>query len=297
MKRILPPLNSLQAFESSAEHLSFTKAADELCVTQGAISKQVKLLESFLGTALFIRTSKELTLTDAGKDYYANITIAMDTIEDATKAINNATSYDDTLTVNVLPSLSTCWLIPMISDFKDQHPDLKIRIITGSGFSINMKELNADIAIRGNNTPFEGAENEKLFDEEMALVCSPDLIKDNTNISIGDICNYTLLEHSSRTNVWPNWMKSAGLPYAKIEQTLSFEHFFMLAGAAKNGLGFALIPQFLIQRSLDSGRLINPFNITYKTDFSYYLLYPKKHHSSKKVIEFNTWLKNKIHTP
>jgi len=290
MKRNLPPLNSLKAFEAAARHKSFTIAADELCVTQGAVSKQIKLLEDFIGKALFERGASGLVLTDYAQIYYKAIAAVLDNIDIATSAVCGNKTKDNILTVNILPSLSTYWLIPHIEDFKNKNPDLNVRMITGDGAYIDFKSLDADVAIRGNGHPVEGYENEYLMGEEMALVCSPCLI-DEDKFSVDSITDYSLLEHTGRPYIWNNWMQDAGILAAKRSNVLSFEHFFMLIEAAKKGLGFAFVPDLLVKGDFEGGTLINPLGISHKTDFAYYLIYPKEKKRLKKVQCFSLWLK------
>jgi LysR family transcriptional regulator, glycine cleavage system transcriptional activator len=298
MQANLPPLNSLKAFAAAAKHLSFTHAAGELFVTQGAISKQIKILESFLGTSLFKRIPGSLLLTNDGKQYLSNITAAFDIITQATSSILKQEQNEQALVINILPSLSTYWLIPHLKDFKYQHPDIKVHVITGDGFSIDFKALGADVAIRGNSKPFDGLINIPLMDEEMKLVSSPSLIN-QADFQVADITNYTLLEHTCRPYVWHDWLQSIQLQNYTIDNalgnnTLGFEHFFMLIEAAKKGLGFALIPDCLVEADIAQGNLINPLDITYKTDFSYYLLYPDSSKKNKSIQAFQSWLQQSL---
>ena len=289
MRRNLPPLNSLKAFEAAARHLSFTRAADELCVTQGAISKQIKILEDFLRQALFSRVPGGLLLTDKGKQYLANISSSLDIIDRAT---NLLVGGNNVFTINILPSLSTYWLIPHIEDFQKKNPDIVVRVITGDGFDIDFDALSADIAIRGNNKPFDNLINIPLMKEEMRLVCSP-LLLEGAAFDPKDITDYVLLEHTCRPQVWMDWMKHVAIE-TPIKNTLGFEHFFMLIEAAKKGLGFALIPDFLVENDIEQGNLVNPLGITYKTDFIYYLLYSRRNNNNKYIKVFSTWLQKNL---
>ena len=162
MKRKLPPLNSLKSFEAAARHLSFTNAAAELCVTQGAVSKQIKTLEEYLGVEIFKRTSKGLKLTEQGEDYYRNLHEIFNNIASTTDYIFGYVKTDNKLTINILPSLSTNWLIPQIQDFKDNNPYIDVVINIGDGNELDFEKSNADVAIRVAEEPIEGFENEFL---------------------------------------------------------------------------------------------------------------------------------------
>jgi LysR family transcriptional regulator, glycine cleavage system transcriptional activator len=288
MKRNIPPLNSLKAFEAAARHLSFTRAANELCVTQGAISKQIKILEDFLGKILFKRIPGALLLTSEGKQYLTNIASSLDIIDKATNLMVDKKDGKNIFTINILPSLSTYWLIPHIGDFQKKNPDIIVRVITGDGFDIDFDSLSADVAIRSNNTMFKNLVNIPLIEEEMRLVCSPLLVKE-TEFDPKKITDYMLLAHTCRPHIWNEWMQKTGIEN-HVKNTLGFEHFFMLIEAAKKGLGFAFIPDFLVADEIKQGNLINPFCITHKTDFTYYLLYPERNKNNKLIKAFSTWL-------
>ncbi|MDA0782327.1 MAG: LysR substrate-binding domain-containing protein [Rickettsiales bacterium] len=289
MKRNLPPLNSLKAFESAARHCSFTVAADELCVTQGAVSKQIKLLEEYLESELFIRTSSGLALTEKGEQYYLSLKEFFNNIENSTNYIFKDVEPDNLLTINILPSLTTTWLIPRIQDFKDKNTDIDVVINIGDGENIDFENINADIVIRVSDKPLKGAENEVLFNEAMLMVCTPSLIKDN-EFKIEDITKYNLLEHTGRSFVWEQCLESLGISYKSKKNVLAFEHFFMITKAAKQGMGFALVPDIVVEEELEKGNLINPLNIKYETGYSYYMAYQERKKSSRKVRAFRNWL-------
>ncbi len=291
MKRKLPPLNSLKSFEAAARHLSFTNAAYELCVTQGAVSKQIKTLEEYLGVDVFKRTSIGLILTKQGEDYFRNLHEVFNNIESATEHIFGNVEVDSRLTINILPSLSTNWLIPHIQGFKEKNSTIDVCIHIGDGNDFDFDALNADVAIRVADAPIEGVHNELLFHEKMLLVCSPSLINES-DFEIEDVNNYNLLGHTGRPYMWNRCMESLGVKNKDKSDIISFEHFFMMSKAAKESIGFALVPDIVVNDDIAKGKLINPLGITYETEFSYYLVCPKQKAKLDKIISFSIWIKD-----
>ena len=292
MNRLLPPLNSIKTFEVAARCLSFSNAAHEMGVTQGAVSKQIKLLEDFLGVSLFKRFPHSLELTWQGKEYYDAITHSFDAIENITHKISSQEKRNRLLKVNVSPSFANYWLIPRIKSFSKEHPDISLKLENGDGMSVNFSKIDADIAIRGGYKPLPGVENHHLMDEEMVCVCSQDLIDKVVGgiKSFNDIKKLPLLEHSLRPYIWKEWMMSVGIAQVKVDKSLSFEHFSKLLNAARDGAGVAFLPNFVVERDLKDKKLVNLLDIKYKTNFNYYLLYPMYNTNSHKVGLFKEWI-------
>jgi len=290
MEYKLPALNALKAFESAARYSSFTKAAQELNITQGAISKQIKILEDNLKFPLFKRVHQGLVLTKKAEEYYKNIHPAFESIKVATHLIRGKVNHEKILNVNILPSLSTHWLIPQLASFKEKHPDITLNIIGGNN-NVDFSKINADIIIRSGNKKFLGLENIKFMDEEMLMIANPNLAKKIKNTE--DIARSIIINHSSRPHVLKEWMNSVGLTDEKIKY-LSFEHFFIIIEAAKKGLGVGFVPSFLLDDLIKNDELRHILSIKYKTDFSYYILYQKKNRKSEMIEVFCRWIKGKV---
>ncbi|MFT5788375.1 MAG: LysR family glycine cleavage system transcriptional activator [Shewanella sp.] len=282
----LPPLNALRAFEASARLMSFTLAAKELFVTHGAISKQVKLLEGFVGMPLFIRQHRGLKLTDEGERYFVNTQAALQTINNATSDLITQPLRTQTLAINVLPSLTISWLIPRMEEFKSRYPHLYVDLSIGD-FEVDFNKVNYDIAIRSCTTIPKAANVLTLMDEDLCLVCSPELAL--TLKSLDDINDMTLLQHTTRPGLWHLWAESVGLELTT-EKKFGVEHFYMLSQAAASGMGVALIPRFFIEDELKTGKLVIPFKAKFTSPYSYYLLTPKSSNLSLKVQSFIDWL-------
>ena len=282
----LPPLNALRAFEAAARLQSMTLASKELHVTHGAISKQIKILEDYLGFALFVRLHKRVGLTDEAKRYLPHVQAALQTLSSATGDLRRQSAVPQSLAINVLPSLTINWLIPRMEQFKSRHPHLYVDLSIGD-FAVDFSQGRYDIAIRSSTVIPKGVNYIKLMDEDLCLVCAPSLAPKLKTIA--DINHVTLLKHTTRPELWDYWAKKVGLVLTQ-EQTFGVEHFYMLSQAAASGMGAALIPRFFIEEQLSNGSLVIPFDAPFISPYAYYLLTPKSPSLPLKVQAFIDWL-------
>lgn len=289
MARKLPPLNSLKSFEAAARYQSFTKAAEELCVTPGAISRQIKTLEEYVKAPLFERMATHALLTKEGEQYWAAVREAFDKLEQATETIFPKHGVADILHINILPSLSSRWLIHLLEDFKRHYPAIQVQITTGDG-AIDFDKTGADIAIRVARQPvWKQLYAAKLMEEELVPVYSPALAAQSLPIT-----QYNLLLHSSRPDMWREYFTAISQPQWEVKHSLGFEHFFMLVEAVKDGLGVALIPRFLIEKELAEGSLVIALHASFQSPYSYYLLAPKQKAELRRVKAFCKWITEKL---
>lgn len=282
----LPPLNALRAFESAARHVSFSLAAKELYVTHGAISKQIKGLEEYLGLSLFLRQHRRLVLTDEGRLYLTHIQAALQTINNATIDIQSQLLRAQSLAINVLPSLSISCLIPCLENFKSHYPNLYVDLSIGD-FPVDFSQSHYDIVIRSATSEPQGVNFIKLMDEDLCLVCSPQLAAQMN--SVEDINEMTLLKHTLRPQMWQDWSQAVGLQLTT-EKKFGMAHFYMLSQAAVSSMGIALIPRFFIEQQLAEGSLVIPFAVPFTSPYSYYLLTPKSSNYPFKVQVFIDWI-------
>lgn len=282
----LPPLNALRAFEAAARLQSMTLASKELHVTHGAISKQIKILEDYLGFALFVRLHKRVGLTDEAKRYLPHVQAALQTLSSATGDLRRQSAVPQSLAINVLPSLTINWLIPRMEQFKSRHPHLYVDLSIGD-FAVDFSQGRYDIAIRSSTVIPKGVNYIKLMDEDLCLVCAPSLAPKLQCIE--DINSVTLLKHTTRPELWEYWAEKVGLKLTQ-EQTFGVEHFYMLSQAAASGMGAALIPRFFIEEQLANGSLVIPFDADFISPYAYYLLTPKSPSMPLKVQAFIDWL-------
>ncbi|MCH2038411.1 MAG: LysR substrate-binding domain-containing protein [Rickettsiales bacterium] len=287
--RHLPPLNSLKAFESVARHLSFSRAAEELGVTQSAISKQIRLLEEYLLVPLFYRKHQHIELTDQAYSYYAALQSLFDKLEQETDRMMGGHKRTESLRLNILPSLSSCWLIPKLEDFKQHYPNIAVSIDIGDG-TVDFNTNGADIAIRvAQHNQWERYTTEVVMEEELVPVCAPEL----GDVTMESIQDKPLLQHTTRPNMWHDYFHSIGLTNESLEYHLGFEHFYMLIQAACDGMGVALVPKALVVRELEKGTLGIPFEAEFENTYRYYLIAPQHKAELRKCRLFTKWLLEK----
>ncbi len=255
--RRLPPLNAIKAFEASARLVSFTRAGQELNVTHGAISRQVALLESWLGVVLFQRTKSHLVLTDAGKKFYDEVSAALDRI--ALAAIHLTHETDQALlTVSAPPTFTLRWLIPRLSTFQRTHLGINVRL-TASLSAVDFTRDKCDIAIRGAVEPLPDVLSRPFLTERIVPVCHPDLLEKHPLNEPGDLSKYNLLSYSTEPYSWQDWFNTVGAPDVKPAAVLNFEQMYFTLQAAMEGLGVALIPYFLVADDIAAEKLCTPF--------------------------------------
>ncbi|MGH6891153.1 MAG: LysR substrate-binding domain-containing protein, partial [Dongiaceae bacterium] len=239
----LPPLKSVHYFEAAARLQSFTKAAQELNVTHSAISHQIKALEEWLGQPLFERKTRQVRLTEAGKRFVGPVKSAFEQLADAAAEITRF-GKDRPLTVTALPSLAAKWLVPRLSDFQRQHPEIQVRLsATGEVEPVGSRDI--DLGVRFGRGRWDGLESELLAENEIFPVCSPSLIRSNQPIlEPRDVLKYPLLTDSdwmrSGYDEWGDWLAAAGVTEGKIESNFSLNYSNLLMQAAIDGLGIAM---------------------------------------------------------
>jgi len=298
MNRKLPPLKALKAFEASARHLNFSHAADEMFLTQGAISKQIKILEEYLKEPLFERGNRGLKLTKKAEEYYKNIAVAFDSIAASTAAFrNNPNSKNNLIRVKTLPSFGNYWLVPQIKNFTDKYPNYEIDVVIGNGLEVDPQNTDCDIMIWAyNHRPDahkpSNLKHVKLFDEEVVLVGSKSLLNKKIN-KVKDLLNYKFVINNYRPDVLKDWAKKVGLKNEIFKNTISFNLLYMVIEAVKEGLGLAFIPRIFIQDLIKKGVLVNPLNIKYETKCSYYIVYPQNNISDK-AKKISDWLVEEV---
>lgn len=288
MRRYLPTTMMLQAFEASAKRLSFTLAAEDLCLTQSAISKQVIALEEMLRTELFTRIRKRLELTAAGKSFQTRISPALNGIEAAVIELMSCQSDRSTLDLGVVPTFATKWLIPRLGDFAKSEPGITINLATRL-VPFDFSETMLDAAIHYGRPDWAGAACDYLMSEEIVVVCNEELAA-STLLASSDLSKVSLLHLSTRPHAWKEWAATASLDGMDAARGPHFDHFSMVTQAAVAGLGAAVLPKFLILDELASGRLVIPFGPTVTSDNGYYLVYPERKAGLSSLQKFRAWL-------
>lgn len=287
MPRQLPPLTTLPAFDAAARHLSFTKAAAELHVTHGAISRAIRNLEDHLGTRLFERATRSVQLTPAGATYAAAIGGVLDRIGAAT-LIATASRSAGVLNVSTSDGFAGRWLVPRLHRFHRLHRDIDVRLST-SGQLTDFIRDGIDIAIRYGAGGYEGVVSELLAEEEVSPVCSPALLQGKHPLRApDDLRNHRLIHDNFRIN-WATWLERAGLTGIDTARGLTFESAAYAVEAAVQGQGVLLGRSALVSADIAAGRLIRPFDLALKSRWKYYVVYPDALHH-RKVEAFRDWL-------
>jgi LysR family transcriptional regulator, glycine cleavage system transcriptional activator len=273
-RRLLPPMNAVRAFESAARHGSFKLAAQELGVTHGAISRQVQLLEQWLGAPeLFRRLSRGVALTTAGDKLLAEFGPALDRISLAARQHRERRGgpIPTVLRVNALATFSLRWLLPRLTLFREQHPGIEVRLTT-SNTSIDALADDYDVVIRGGPDSFHGFTSRPLVTERRLPVCSPALLGRNPLQHVTDLERHTLLHVATMPRLWRDWLLEAGYSALQPAATLTLDHFYLSIQAAVDGLGVAMGPTTLVSDDLLAGRLVTPFpelSLSARTYFAY----------------------------
>lgn len=283
MSRAQLPLNALRAFEASARHLSFTRAAIELCVTQAAVSHQVKGLEARLGAALFRRLPRGLALTDEGLALLPSVRDSFDKLGDVLARFEGGRVLE-VLSVGVVGTFAVGWLLPRLSAFQEAHPFIDLRIFTNNNRT-DLAGEGLDCAVRFGDGAWHGTEAAPLFAAPMSPLCSPTLAERLASPS--DLLGETLLR-SYRAADWPDWFAAAGLSPPPIRGPV-FDSSWVMVEAALQGVGVALAPPMMFERHLQEGRLVRPFE-TQVGAGRYWLTWLKSKAPTPALRAFQTWL-------
>ena len=288
MSRRLPPLNALKAFEAAARHLSFTRAAEELFVTQAAISHQIKALEEYLGIKLFRRKNRSLLLTEEGQGYFLDIKDIFTSISEATDKLL-ARSAKGALTVSLQPSFAIQWLVPRLVKFSERHPDIDVRIK-----AVDMDEGSltddVDVAIYYGRGNWPGLRSDKLHTEYLIPVCSPLLLTGPKPLRTpDDLTRHTLLHDTSRRD-WKAWFRQLDIDAPNVNQGPIFSHSTMVIQAAIHGQGVALGHSVLAQPEIEAGRLICPFEQVLVSKNAFYLVCQEQQSDQGKIVAFRDWM-------
>jgi LysR family glycine cleavage system transcriptional activator len=284
--RLLPPLNALKVFEAAARHESFTRAAEELCVTQGAVSQQVKALEMALGIKLFARERQRLAITAAGRDYLAVVRDALDRIALGTeRLLQRRTS--GALTVSTSPDFAAKWLVQRLGRFAEAHPDIDLRV-SASMHKSDLDREGVDLAIRHGDGRWDGLEAVRLTAERLFPVCSPRLVGGRKRIGAADLLRFPLLRLDD-WGTWARWFEAAGVDTpARPGPVLN--HASMLIDAAVDGQGVALARTVLAASDLIAGRLVRPVDVSLRMANSYWIVCPQATAALPKIAAFRAWL-------
>lgn len=293
--RRLPPLNAVRVFEAAARHLSFTRAAEELHVTQGAVSHQIKVLESWFGVPLFQRDKREIKLTEEGQNYLPGVRSTLNKLHTVTQQV---LEHDSTHLLNIATpeSFAVNWIIPRLNSFQEEQPDIDIRLTTQNqiddfgNFIGDEGPAWVDLRIRYGRGSWAGLQVTRILDEEIFPVCSPALMQGKKALNKLENLQYHKLLHDDMQVPWNNWLLMAGLDNINTNRGAHFSHSHMVLRAAIEGQGVALGRSVLVADELANGRLVKPFETSLPSEYSYYLVCPEIASKQPKVVAFRQWL-------
>jgi LysR family transcriptional regulator, glycine cleavage system transcriptional activator len=284
----LPPLNAIKAFEAAARLSSFTRAAEELNVTHGAVSRQIRLLENWLGTSLFLRTSRNAAPTRAGADLLAEAGPALDRLATVASHLQNGVQARGLLHISALPTFAMRWLIPRLPDFQREHPALELRIVTASTPAEQFR-MGADVVLSGPSRQ-PGWVGSRFLAEMYLPLLSPGLSTEHPLRAPADLAQHTLLHAATRREMWPRWLTAAGVTDLRPARNQVFEHFYFAIQAAIEGLGVVMGPLALVGDELREGRLVAPIKEPTLGTRGYFVYAPEASSAAPDVTTLRRWL-------
>ncbi|SRR5581483_4850934 len=291
----MPSLDLLRGFEASARHLSFTKAGEELFLTQSAVSRQMKELEDQLGVALFERRHRALALTEAGQQFYAAAAQVLATMRAATERLRAHSGRRRPLSVTTTHSFAALWLIPRLAGFTKDHPEVDVRITAETRVQ-DLERDALDVAIRHGPASLAGPNAVRLMGERVFPVCSPKLLKKLPLAEPGDLKDHCLLQYDDPDGRhpwlhWKTWLEVARIADLRPKATLSFSGYEQIIPAAVAGHGVALGRTPLVKDLIASGELVAPFKSSADPARSYFAIVSKTAADRAEVAAFVSWLK------
>jgi LysR family glycine cleavage system transcriptional activator len=287
----LPPMSAVRVFEAAARHQSFTRAAEELGMTQAAVSYQIKILEDRIGAPLFVRLPRQVTLTAKGRQLAPAVTEAFEALRTAFAGIE--ATAQTVLSISTLTTFAANWLVPRLGRFQQLHPNIAVQIDI-SGQVVDFGQTDFDLAIRSGNGNWPGLEAHLLFPNLFTPVCSPELIRGAALKEPSDILRFPII--SPNDPWWQDWFAAAGVqdfdPSQRPDNYLGAQQFEGMA--AMTGQGFALINPYFFPGDLAGGRLVQPFELLATSERGYWLVYPKARRRSPKIEAFRDWVLSEV---
>lgn len=283
-----PPLNSLRAFESAARHLSVKIAAEELCVTPGAVSQMLRILEDHLGVKLFERVNRGIVLTQAGRDYLPPIRNAFRQIAEATRRVAISTDVG-ILTLSTTPFFASAWLAPRLHSFQEMHPGIDLQVLTSSA-PVEFSRDSVDIAVRHGTGRYPGLRSYRLVSVEMVPVAAPSMVERFGMPAAPEGLTRWPHVHDADRQGWSLWFHAQGIDDFDLPRGPSFDDSAALLAAVIAGQGAGLLPAAMIAPDVQEGRLVRLAKPTHMETFAYYLVYPEANHGNPKIAALRDWI-------
>ena len=295
-KRLVPSMAALQCFEAAARHLSFTRAAQELHLTQSAVSKQVAQLEDMLRHHLFLRIRRRLQLTPAGALYLAEVNKILTQVDISSRYILSYGQQTEVLKVATQPSFGVRWLIPHLKGFGKRYPNIHLDICNEME-PFALLQNTADVVFFYGQGTWPGATCIELFGDEVVPVCAPELLQGHTLTEAGELAERVLLQSTSRPEAWHEWFLEQGLHSANSYHGPRFDTFYMCVGAALSGCGVALVPRYLVEQELAEGKLVIPWPYAMRSSGAYFVAFAEHAAEVPKVRSLVEWIREQATAP
>lgn len=290
MLRRLPPLNALRVFDVAAGCDSLTQAAQQLCISQGAVSRHIHVLEDWLGLSLFVRQRHGIVLTADGVAYRRIVADALAQIDQGTRQLQRRTDARR-LRIKLPPTFAIKWLVPRLAHFHARHPELDVQIMTSHQHADFNRE-DIDLSIQARPHASDALDEEELFGEVLVPVCAPSLLRGDPPLrQPADLANHVLLCSLNRPNDWPAWLQAAGLAQIDGNQGLKFENAALAYQAAANGLGVTIGLAAFVEQDLAAGLLRAPFGLRVRTDGAYFMAHASDRPVPEAVRLFQAWVR------
>lgn len=289
-RRLTPSMSLLLAFEASARHQSFARAAEELALTQSAVSRQVGVLEELLEVELFQRNGKRIWLTDAGSMYARGVAHALDKLRGASLQAISFRSDSRSLRLALLPTFGSKWLLPRLQRFYQKHPDIIVHIHTRVGEIDDFSAAGVDACVGVRDIAMPGPETLELFPESLVVIASPKLIEQHPISRPSDLVGHMLLHVAARPQQWADWIAAQGASLNNVHTGPQFEVTEHLIQSVHAGIGVGLVPRVLVEESLSRGDLIIPLPTPVGSTRSFCLSYPSFNAKLPQLIAFRDWL-------
>ncbi|HDS1737715.1 MULTISPECIES: LysR family transcriptional regulator [Pseudomonas] len=292
-KRLVPSMTALQCFEAAARHLSFTRAAEELHLTQSAVSKQVAQLEEMLRHHLFLRIRRRLQLTPAGSLYLAEVNKILTQVDMSSRYVLTYGEQTEILKVATQPSFGVRWLIPHLKGFGKRYPNIHLDI-RNEQEPFSLLQGSADVVFFFGQGTWPGATCVELFREEVVPVCAPELLQGATLTDAGALAELVLMQSTSRPEAWHEWFLEQGLHTDNSYRGPRFDTFYMALSAAQAGCGVALVPRYLVEKELADGSLVIAWDHAMRSNGAHYLAFAEHAAEVPKVRALLEWTREQL---
>lgn len=286
----LPSIKALRSFIAVAHHQSFSKAAEELYVTQGAVSKQIAILEQMVGQPLLERQLNGIELTTAGKQYLPKVIEALEIIQHATASLIQSDTQQELLTIDVTPSFASLWLLPKIEEFRRLHPQLQVKIRTRENTQLKLAG-ESDIALRCLPLSQHYEHSQLLCQEKLLLIGEQSASCSDVN---SVLTQHALIPHTTRPQLWELFKLEHQCAESLNYYGVGYEHFYLSLEAVKRGKGLALVPDFMASETLENDQVCNLLGLSMLSGYGYYLSVPNYRLASRKVQLFHQWLRDEL---